>query len=166
MSTIEAAAPDRGVLFVCANNICRSPIAEAVFRDAARREGLHEVVVDSAGIYASHAGERPDPRAVQAASGRGYDLSHIRARQVIPADFVRFQWILAMDESNLRALASISPQSYSGHLGLLMDFAVGTAVREVPDPYFGARAQFDEVVRLTEAACTALASRLAGRRTS
>jgi len=166
METDDAASHPRGVLFVCANNICRSPIAEAVFRDAARREGLHEVVVDSAGIFASHAGERPDPRAVQAASSRGYDLSSIRARQVTPADFARFQWILAMDESNLRALASISPPSYSGHLGLLMDFAVRTALREVPDPYFGASAQFDEVVRLVEPACTALASRLAGRRTS
>ena len=165
-STIEAASRETRVLFVCANNICRSPIAEAVFRDAARREGLHDVVVDSAGIFASHAGERPDPRAVHAASDRGYDLSRIRARQVTPDDFARFQWILAMDESNLRALASISPQPYSGHIGLLMDFAVGTAVREVPDPYFGARAQFDEVVRLVEDACKALAAHLAVRRAS
>ena len=166
LSTIEAASRETRVLFVCANNICRSPIAEAVFRDAARREGLHEVVVESAGIFASHAGDSPDPRAVHAASERGYDLSRIRARQVIPDDFARFQWILAMDESNLRALASMSPQPYPGHLGLLMDFAVGTAIREVIDPYFGARAQFDEVVRLVEAACGPLAAHLAGRRAS
>jgi protein-tyrosine phosphatase len=163
MSTHDAAA-QTGVLFVCANNICRSPIAEGVFRGAARREGLHEIVVDSASIFANHAGQPPDPRAVSAASARGYDLSRIRARQVTAADFARFQWILAMDKSNLRALASIAPHPYSGHLGLLMDLAQGAAVREVPDPYFGARAQFDEVVRLVEAACTALASRLAGHR--
>jgi protein-tyrosine phosphatase len=137
-----------------------------VFREAARREGLHEVVVGSAGIFASHAGERPDPRAVQAASARGYDLSRIRARQVTPADFARFEWILAMDDSNLRALASISPRSYSGHLGLLMDFAMRTSVREIPDPYFGGRAQFEEVVCLVEAACAPLTLRLAGRRAS
>ena len=163
MSTGRSRGSQTRVLFVCANNICRSPIAEGAFRVIARREGLHEVVVDSAGIFPNHAGQRPDPRAMSAASARGYDLSGIRARQVTAADFARFQWILAMDESNLRALVSISPQGYAGHLGLLMDLAEGAAIREVPDPYFGARAQFDEVVRLVEAACVALASRLAGR---
>lgn len=163
MSTVKSAALETSVLFVCANNICRSPIAEGVFRVVARREGLHHVVADSAGIFANHAGQLPDPRAVGAALARGYDLSRIRARQVTTADFDRFQWILAMDKSNLRALACISPQSYAGHLGLLMDLAQGAATREVPDPYFGARAQFDEVVRLVEAACIALASRLARR---
>ena len=159
----EGDLPPR-VLFVCANNICRSPIAEGVFRVAALREGLHDVVADSAGIFADHAGQQPDPRAVRAASARGYDLSGIRARQVTAADFERFQWILAMDKSNLRALASMSPEGYAGQLGLVMDLSVGAAIREVPDPYFGANAQFDEVVRLLEAACSALASRLAARR--
>ena len=164
MSPDEAGVRKPHVLFVCANNICRSPIAESVFRVAARREGLHDVVVASAGIFANHAGRRPDPRAVQAASLRGYDLSGIRARQVTAADFARFQWILAMDEKNLRALASISPQGYAGHLGLLMAFAEETGVSEVPDPYFGTRARFDEVVRLVEAACAALAVRLVNSR--
>jgi protein-tyrosine phosphatase len=153
------------VLFVCANNICRSPIAEGAFRVAARRERLHDVLVESAGIYPHHAGQRPDPRALSAASARGYDLSSIRARQVTAADFGRFHWILAMDKDNLRALASMSPQGYAGHLGLLMDLAPGAAIRVVPDPYFGPREQFDEVVRLVEVACAALASRLAMRRT-
>ncbi len=165
MSTADAAAHRTGVLFVCANNICRSPIAEGVFRVVACRAGLPEVVVDSAGIFADHAGRPADPRAIAAASARGYDLSRIRARQVSATDFARFQWILAMDESNLRALASMSPPGYAGHLGLLMDFAEGAAIREMPDPYFGPRAQFDEVVRLAEAACGGLASRLARPRT-
>ena len=164
MSTVKAGTSQIRVLFVCANNICRSPIAEGVFRVIARREDLHQVVVDSAGIFANHAGRGPDPRAASAARVRGYDLSGIRARQVIAADFARFQWILAMDEDNLRALAALSPPEYAGHLGLLMDLAEGAGVRGVPDPYFGARAQFDEVVRLVELACTAFASRLAGRR--
>ncbi|MCC6194870.1 MAG: low molecular weight phosphotyrosine protein phosphatase [Burkholderiales bacterium] len=152
---------DTRVLFVCANNVCRSPIAEGVFRVAAWREGLYEVVADSAGIFAGHAGQRADPRAVRAARARGYDLTRIRARQVTAADFARCQWILAMDESNLRALAAMSPPSYAGHLGLLMDLVDGSAIREVPDPYFGAPARFDEVVNLIESACSALAARLA-----
>jgi len=163
MSMVESAPPATCVLFVCANNICRSPIAEGAFRVAARREGLRNVLVESAGIYPHHAGQRPDPRALSAASGRGYDLSSIRARQVTAADFARFQWILAMDEDNLRALACMSPHGYAGHLGLLMDLAPGAGSRDVPDPYFGPRAQFDEVVRLVEAACGGLASRLARR---
>jgi protein-tyrosine phosphatase len=163
MPATNTAAANTRVLFVCANNICRSPIAEGVFRVAAHREGLHGVEVDSAGVFASYVGQRPDPRAVRAARARGYDLSRMRARQVTPADFERFQLILAMDESNLRALASLAPQGYEGHLGLLMNLAQGTAVREVPDPYFGPAAQFDEVVRLVEAPCIQLASRLARR---
>ena len=157
----KIAAPQTRVLFVCANNICRSPIAEGVFRVAARREGLQGVVSDSAGIFAGHAGQRPDPRAVLAASARGYDLSRIRARQVTAADFARFHWILAMDGSNLGALASIAPPFYGGHHGLLMDLAPYVEIREVPDPYFGPRTQFDEVVRLVEAGCMALVRRLA-----
>jgi protein-tyrosine phosphatase len=163
MPTADSAGRPSRVLFVCANNICRSPIAEGVFRIAAAREGLHDIVVDSAGIFANHAGRSPDARAVAAASARGYDLSRIRARQVTTTDFARFDWILAMDHDNLRALASISPQDFTGHLGLLMDLAAGTTVRDVPDPYFGPRAQFDEIVRLVEAPCMALASRLARR---
>src|SRR5690349_2620926 len=139
---------ETGVLFVCANNICRSPIAEGVFRAVARREGLDDVDIDSAGIFASFSGRPPDPRAISAATARGYDLSAIRARQVTSADFARFDWILAMDESNLDALASMAPPEYAGHLGLLMDVFPHAAVREVPDPYFGASAKFDEVVRL------------------
>ena len=163
MPTVDVAALRCRVLFVCANNICRSPIAEGVFRVVARREGLHQVLVDSAGIFPNHAGQRPDPRAIAAARARGYDLSRMRARQITVADFARFQWILAMDESNLRALTCMSPQGYSGHLGLLLTLTEAPGLREIPDPYFGARAQFDEVVRLAEAACMGLASRLAGR---
>lgn len=163
MPKVGGAAPQTGVLFVCANNICRSPIAEGVFRVVASRAGLLDVVVDSAGIFGNHAGRPADPRAVVAASARGYDLSSMRARQVSAADFARFQWILAMDEGNLGALAAMAPQGYAGHLGLLLEFAEGQAMREMPDPYFGPRAQFNEVVRLAEAACGGLASRLAGR---
>jgi protein-tyrosine phosphatase len=128
----------------------------------AQREGLGDVEVDSAGIFPNHARRPPDPRAVAAASARGYDLTRIRARQITPVDFGRFPWILAMDEHNLRALESICPEGYAGQLGLLMSFADGAPMLEVPDPYFGSRAHFDEVVRLVEMGCAGLASRLLG----
>ena len=164
MASVNSAALQPHVLFVCANNICRSPIAEGVFRVAARREGLYDVVVDSAGIFANYVGQPPDPRALRAARARGYDLSRIRARQITAADFDRFQWILAMDVSNLRALEALSSPRYEGHLGLMMELLTGSATREVADPYFGPPAQFDEVISLAEAACAALASRIAACR--
>ena len=149
------------VLFVCANNICRSPIVEGVFRAAAKREGLaREILVDSAGTYGNHRGQPPDPRAVRAARARGYDLSRIRARSVVAKDFKRFDWILAMDEANLRALFSLRPPTYEGHLGLLMDLAPDAPEREIPDPYFGDSAQFERVLDLAEMAAEGLLVRV------
>src|SRR6516164_1535465 len=111
------------VLFVCLGNICRSPTAEGVFRAAADRAGLgRRIHADSAGIGDWHIGSPPDPRAIKAAKRRGYDLSAIRGRRVKAADFARFGWILAMDESNLKALDAMKPAEYDGRLGLLLDF--------------------------------------------
>ncbi len=84
-----------------------------------------------------HVGAPPDRRAIQAARRRGYDLTALRGRQVEPADFTRFGWILGMDDSNLRALTAMKPPDFGGHLGLLLDFAPETGLREVPDPYYG-----------------------------
>lgn len=99
-------APRYRILFVCMGNICRSPIAEAVTRGIAQREGLATVFeLDSAGTHGHyHAGEAPDARARRVAAKRGYDLSRMRARSVVDADFVRFDRILAMDETNLSLL--------------------------------------------------------------
>lgn len=151
-----------GVLFVCTNNICRSPLAESVFRAAAKREGiLREVVIDSAGTSSAFAGQRPDPRAIRAARSRGYDLTRLRARQFIARDFDRFPWILAMDEANLRAAGTLRPAAYAGHVGLLMGMLPEAPVREVPDPYFGAYSLFEDVLDLVEPACEYLAAHVA-----
>lgn len=161
MAPVNTAATLSRILFVCANNICRSPIAEGVFRAKAQRAGLLDVGAVSAGIFPHHAGEPPDPRALRAAGKRGYDLSRIRARQVVEVDFALADWILAMDESNLRALESLAAQPYEGHLGLLMDLVPDAQTREVPDPYYGGAAQFEHVVDLVESACDALVARIA-----
>jgi protein-tyrosine phosphatase len=148
--TVEPAA---SVLFVCLGNICRSPTAEGVFRAAADRAGLGERVhADSAGIGDWHIGSPPDPRAIKAAKRRGYDLTAIRGRQVRDADFTRFGWILAMDESNLKALEEMKPAEFDGHLGLLLDFAPELGLREIPDPYYGGPEGFDRVLDLMEPA--------------
>jgi protein-tyrosine phosphatase len=149
------------VLFVCLGNICRSPTAEGVFRIALARAGLAaRVRTDSAGLGNWHIGSPPDRRAIQAARRRGYDLTALRGRQVEPADFTRFGWILGMDEPNLRALTAMKPPDFGGHLGLLLDFAPELGVREVPDPYYGGPAGFDRVLDLVEASAAGLIARL------
>jgi protein-tyrosine phosphatase len=146
-----------GILFVCMGNICRSPTAESVFREHAKRVGLLDgLLIESAGIGDWHVGQPPDQRAIVHARRRGYDLQALRARQVQREDFARFDWILAMDLRNLRDLKALKPPDYAGYLGLLLDFVPELGVREVPDPYFGAAEGFETVLELTERACAAL----------
>jgi protein-tyrosine phosphatase len=156
--------PAASVLFVCLGNICRSPTAEGVFRAAADRAGLaRSVHADSAGIGDWHIGLPPDPRAINAAKRRGYDLGAIRGRQVELADFTRFGWILAMDESNLDALEEMKPAEFDGRLGLLLDFAPELGLREIPDPYYGGPEGFERVLDLVEVATAGLLARMQRR---
>jgi protein-tyrosine phosphatase len=153
-----------GVLFVCMGNICRSPTAESVFRDRAKRAGLlPQLRIESAGIGDWHVGQPPDERAITHARRRGYDLAALRARQVTRADFARFDFILAMDLRNLRDLKPLRPPDYHGYLGLLLDFAPELGLREVPDPYFGGAGGFETVLELTERAADALLAHIRDR---
>ncbi|HTO44471.1 MAG TPA: low molecular weight protein-tyrosine-phosphatase [Burkholderiales bacterium] len=145
------------VLFVCMGNICRSPIAEAVFRRRVEEEGLGDhVSVDSAGTHGSHIGARPDPRAQVAATRRDYDLSRLRARQVTREDFDAFDYVLAMDRQNLTYLRDLSPPAQSHKTRLFLDFASNAQLREVPDPYYGPQEGFELVLDLAEDAARGL----------
>jgi low molecular weight protein-tyrosine phosphatase len=153
-----------GVLFVCMGNICRSPTAEGVFRAMAERAGqARRLRVDSAGTHDYHVGEPPDPRAIDSALRRGYDLRKLRARQIAPRDYTRFDWILAMDAHNLKEIARRRPREFSGHTGLLLELAPGLGHREVPDPYYGGPEGFERVLDLIEPACEALLEQIAAR---
>lgn len=146
-----------GVLFVCMGNICRSPTAETVFREHARRAGmLEQLRIESAGIGNWNVGAPPDERAIAHARRRGYDLTPCRARQVTRDDFAVFDFILAMDRRNLRDLAALRPRDYNGFMGLFLDFAPELGLREVPDPYLGGADEFETVLELTERAAPAL----------
>ena len=120
------------------------------------------VTVDSCGTGGWHVGEPPDRRATAEAARRGYDLSPLRARQVCPEDFRRFDDILAMDQLNLGELRGMCPSDYQGHLGLFLPFARGADASEVPDPYYGGDDGFDHVLDLIEAASEGLLDELAG----
>ena len=151
MSEDNRLAPHAAVLFVCTGNICRSPIAEAVLRSFVAKAGLLDhIKVDSAGTHDFQVGQPPDPRAVATAGRRGYDLPVRRARVVRANDFARFDVILAMDRSNLDMLEPMRPLDYSGYLGLLLDFAPGLPIREVPDPYHWELERFEYVLDLIE----------------
>jgi len=145
------------VLFVCMGNICRSPTAQGVFEHLLEEARLREHIdVDSAGTHAYHIGERPDQRATQAAAGRGIDLSRQRARRVETADFARFDYVLAMDSSNLEDLIAICPQQHRGKIQLFLEFAEDLSQREVPDPYYGGDQGFERVLDLIEMGARAL----------
>ena len=152
------------VLFVCLGNICRSPMAEGAFRAKVAAAGLRDAIeIDSAGTGAWHVGEPPDARAEAAAAQRGYALGHLRARQVGAADFTRFDYLLAMDRSNLDELVRLAPARAAARLSLFLDFAPQLPIREVPDPYFGGDQGFEAVLDMIEAASDGLLAEVTRR---
>ncbi|NCT82600.1 MAG: low molecular weight phosphotyrosine protein phosphatase [Comamonadaceae bacterium] len=145
----------RRILFFCMGNICRSPTAEGVMRAKLAAAGL-DVEVDSAGTHGYHVGAPPDARSQQHAARRGYDLSALRARQLVAQDFDRFDLVLAMDDDNLARAERLCPPAQRQRLKLLLDYAPQAGKRHVPDPYYGGAAGFEEVLDLVEAACDGL----------
>ena len=155
----------RRVLFVCLGNICRSPTAEAVFRDLLRREAADLAIeADSAGTHAYHVGSAPDARTIAAARRRGIDMSALRARSVEPADFDRFDLLLAMDKQNYRHLLGMAPPERRERVRLFLEFAPAQERREVPDPYYGGATGFEDVLDLVEEAARGLLAELAAAR--
>lgn len=151
------------VLMVCLGNICRSPTAEAVFRQHVAAAGLDRLIdVDSAGTSDWHLGEPPDPRSMRAAAERLYDLSTLRARQVRIRDFEDFDYILAMDRQNLAHLEELCPVACQEKLGLFLNYG-DTGWDEVPDPYNSGRDGFELVLDLVESASSGLLQELRNR---
>ena len=153
------------VLFVCLGNICRSPLAEGVFRSLAQARGLeNRYLVDSAGTGAWHAGERPDQRSVEVARRNGVVLAG-HARQIEAPDFADFDYVIAMDRQNLLELRTLarSPQG-EAHLHLLRDFDPEPGDGQVPDPYYGGPDGFERMYEMVNRACEALLDHLEERR--
>ena len=148
----------KSVLFVCLGNICRSPLAEGAFRDEVARRKL-PIVTDSAGTAAYHIDEKPDPRAIATAKRNGVDISGLRGRQVKPADFTRFDYIVAMDADNLANLKRIMPADSTAQLSLMLDWA-GRKGESVQDPYYGDEDGFNITWADVSAAAKGLADHL------
>lgn len=144
------------VLFVCMGNICRSPTAEGVFRKLVADAGLaHLVEIDSAGTHAYHVGEPADRRAAEAALRRGFSLEGIKARRVAPDDFSRFDLVLAMDRDNHAVLVELADAAQRDRVRLFLEFG-DSGRQEVPDPYYGGSAGFEQVLDLVEDAARGL----------
>ncbi|QOR67021.1 low molecular weight phosphotyrosine protein phosphatase [Cytobacillus suaedae] len=143
------------VLFVCLGNICRSPMAEAIFRDMIKREGLEDkILVDSAGTGDWHIGNPPHEGTRKILLDNKIDFSTIVARQVAKEDVLKFDYIIAMDAENLGNLRRMAGFEKTGYIGRLLDFVDGSKIADVPDPYF--TGNFDETFSLVKAGCEGL----------
>lgn len=152
----------RRILFVCTGNICRSPMAQAVAEHMAAELGKDRMSFDSAGTGDWHAGEAPDARAIKAAEARGYTLNGQQARAITDEDYSSFDHLIAMDKSHQRWLLSARGARHLPEtpISLLMDWSVGQAKTDVPDPYYGQEADFEQALDLIEKGIDGLLKRI------
>ncbi|PDT17192.1 protein tyrosine phosphatase [Rhizobium sp. J15] len=152
------------ILFVCMGNICRSPLAEGIFRHLVAEAGLTgHFMIDSAGTGGWHEGEPPDRRSIATAQGHGIDIAGQRARRIRPTDFGSFDLILAMDRDNLAALGKVAPPE--ANIRLFGDAALTTG-EDIPDPYYGGPDGFELVYTRLLTGCSSLLETLGVERAS
>jgi protein-tyrosine phosphatase len=150
------------VCFVCLGNICRSPVAEGILLHLVAQAGQSErFLIESAGTGAYHVGEEPDPRSMATARARGVHLPS-RARQFEASDFVRFDYVLAMDAQNQRHLLALAPDDAArARIHLLRSFDTESPQGAgVPDPYYGEDDGFERVFEICHAACSGFLARV------
>lgn len=145
------------VLFVCLGNICRSPTAEGIFRTLVESADLQDKIqIDSAGTSNAHVGKAPDKRTQQVGLDRGYDLSSLKARQFVAEDLETFDYVLVMDKQNQADVEDLVTElEQLDKIRLLLSYNP-SAIKEVPDPYYGGDTGFHQVVDLVESACKRL----------
>lgn len=141
------------VLFVCLGNICRSPLAEGVFRQKTIEQDVsHLFHVDSSGTASYHIGALPDERSRAVAIKRGFELTH-KARAFSTADFSEFNYIIAMDKNNLNNIKRLMPDDTDSKVLLMRHFDLLEKDGEVPDPYYGDMKDFEHVYDILNRSC-------------
>ncbi len=137
------------LLLVCRANLCRSPMAEAVYRRHAAALQLDEVA--SAGVWAASRGEPVDPRALATLKRHELELpKKWRSRRVVAEDLGRYDWVLALDATVLQGLRQLWPAAPARRVRLLLDQLPGHEGQDVPDPYYSTTAAFDQALDLIE----------------
>jgi len=150
------------VLFVCLGNICRSPLAEGIFNAKIKSLGLDKKIKsDSAGTSDFHIGELPDERTIRCATKNKVPIQH-RGRQVHRTDFREFNYIVAMDEQNLKNLNQLKEKTpyQNTNVHLMRNFTPGGTGLPVPDPYYGGTDGFENVFNMLDQACDVIANKL------
>ena len=149
------------VLFVCLGNICRSPVAENVFRHLVSEAGLEDhFEIDSAGTGSWHVGESPDRRAASVARARGIELRG-SARQVTAEDLSSYDHVIAMDRDNLRELQRLARGgAATARIELLRAYDPEADDDDVPDPYYGGASGFENVFEIVSRSCRNLLASL------
>ncbi|WND03369.1 low molecular weight protein-tyrosine-phosphatase [Temperatibacter marinus] len=145
------------ILFVCMGNICRSPIAEGVFRALAEERGLSEALhIDSAGTTNYHAGDKPDPRSIAVCKAEKIDISGQRSRGVTKDDFENFDLIVVMDRTNEANLLKRCPEDYREKIQLFLPYIPNSPLKEMPDPYYGRDEDFEKCLSIAQKAAQGL----------
>jgi protein-tyrosine phosphatase len=149
------------ILMVCLGNICRSPLAEGILREKAKKEGLINLTLDSAGTAPFHIGEHPDNRSITNALKHGVDISAHIGRQIRKTDLSDFDRIYVMDHSNLEnVLALTHDNKERTKVKLILNELYPGLDQPVPDPYFGGEEGFEAVFQLLDKACDVIVNQL------
>jgi len=140
------------VLFVCLGNICRSPLAEGIFKELVKEQNLEKYfTTDSAGTAAYHIGDLPDIRSRKVAEENGFELQHY-GRQITVEDFTTFDYIIPMDKSNLNNVLSLQKKvgnlDVNPEIKLMLSYDSDAKESEVPDPYYGGKEGFQKVYQM------------------
>lgn len=138
------------VLFVCLGNICRSPLAEAVFNHKIKELNLqHRISADSCGTGDYHIGDQPDPRTIKTAEKNGVKIWH-QARQLSPTDLTEFDYLFAMDQQNMQGILRLKGAELNSHKIKLMREFDPQGPGDVPDPYYGTMHDFQHVFEMLD----------------
>ena len=153
--------PKQRLLIVCLGNICRSPMGEGALRARVEAAGLgHRIEVDSAGLGNWHAGQPPDRRAIACAARHGVDISGLRARQLVDADYTAFDALLCADADVLYTVRAHAPEVATAQTSLLLGWCGLGDNAQIPDPYTLNTAAFERAWELVDAAAEAIVERL------
>jgi protein-tyrosine-phosphatase len=151
------------ILFVCLGNICRSPLAEAIFKRQLEEKGLSDrFLADSCGTADLHIGERPDARTIRNARQHGVEIHHV-GRQLVVSDFAKFDLILTMDRANLRHTLDMASAANlkSSHVKMIRSYdPESLGAQDVPDPWYGSGQGFEDAFQMLWRTCAALISTL------